>query len=366
MRQRRESNSVSTVIVPARLRIRIAEPPDDVSGAMSIERFIELLEDFENNRHADTERTDTRYMITRIRKIFYGKDSWDEHLIPRARLVDRPYVTGEVENSRFALALPWLPDLIDVVRKRYEVRDSAFREPEIYRGRELRLQNRLYCDIGHVFAGLDALNHPGNVGLAPVNITITRNVDAVTWIGDLGSVLAEWKFKRFHPNRGNASPLSITEAQAIIDEYAPHQDMLGNIDAYAIQSEFNITGRRPPTMRPPSASWRGHKVSEILKAYYLRDNPARQHRYSRFARAIGLTGWNGTQFSNESARINYYIDEVQNAAALYVGANTAETWYGFIPRRSFALGIAYNQGAEILLRAFFRELKVKRSQESQN
>lgn len=354
MRERRESSAASTVSVPARLIVRKEQQAP--GSAMSIQRFIELVEDFENNRHVGPQRTNTRYMITRVRKIFYGKDGWDNYLItsPDAVSVDRPYQTRELVTGRFTLSFPWVPDLIDVVRKRYEVRDSARHEPAIFRGQELRLRDGLWCDIGHVFAGLDAFNHPGPVdGLGTINIT--SNVDAVTWVGDLGSVLAEWKFWQLHPDRGSRALLTIAEAQAKIDEYASARDMLGNIDAYAIQSEFNISGT--PTPAPHSRRRRIPKVSDILKAYYLRDYPARSHRYSRFAHAIGLRGWNGTRFSNESARVSYYTDEVNDAAALYVGANTASAWYGFVMRGSACVGMAMNQGAERLIRAFFREIK---------
>jgi len=354
------SGRTNPVVITPRLTVPTTRSAP--SGAWTIDRFIQSVEYFENS-HPESQQRDTSYMITRLRKIFYGKDGWDSHLIPRAASVPRPYQVSEVEYDRFSLSIPGVSDTIYVVRKRYQVR-SGGQEPPIYQGQELRLQSGFHCDIGHTFAGLDALNHPSAAGI--LNIRITRNADAVTWVGDLGSVLAEWFFKRYDSRRGRGSALTLTELQEVIDGtdgLAPPQDMLGNIDAFAIRSHFNTTGRRPGTAAPPGMSWQAPKVSEILRDYYLQSNDALLHRYSRFAQSIGLTGWNGTRFVNEASRVSYYTDEVNDAAALYLMVNTDSAWYSFPARAQLAMGMAINQGAAVLVRAFFNEIKAKIRQE---
>ena len=64
-----------------------------------IDRFIELVES-EESRYPASEQTNTRLMLTRLRKIFYGKQGWDEHLISGASHVARPYQTTETERDQ--------------------------------------------------------------------------------------------------------------------------------------------------------------------------------------------------------------------------------------------------------------------------
>jgi Domain of unknown function (DUF4157) len=310
------------------------------SSAISIQDFIRLVE-AEEARYPAAEQTQTALMITRLRKIFYGTPGWDDYLIPGAAGVSPGYSIDEQETSREELDLPG-PLNPDIVRKRQTVSDATGTNPAIATQQEVRLADGTFDDIGHVFAGLDALNHPEQVD-GPLTINITHNVDAVTWVGDLGSVLAEVQFKWVNEDFA----LTNAEVQAIVSEYASGQDMLGNIDAYVIGSEYNITNSG------------GMKVSDLLRQYYLGTAPAggvnaRDRRYSRFASQVGLLGWNGSTFSNESSWLDDYTDEVNDAAALYVAANTD----GYLGENlSFSLGMSGNSGATVLLQAFLIQLK---------
>lgn len=125
----------------------------------------------------------------------------------------------------------------DMVRSRQTVTDDAGRTPAIASEQEVLLEDGSFCDIGHVFAGLDAHSHPTSVN-APLSIAVVNdNVGAVTWTGDLGSVLAEGIIAGITRGRSLTDP----ETQAIVNEYASPQDMLGNIDAYAMASAFNVS-----------------------------------------------------------------------------------------------------------------------------
>ncbi len=308
--------------------------------ALSIKQFIQLVEK-EEKRYSTEEQQNTKLMITRLRKIFYGKDSWDKYLIERAKKVKRPYITKSVISARVNLPVDWAPDM-EVVRKQYLVSDPLTgKTPLIAKNQEIRLTNGSYIDIAHVFAGLDAINFPQMVD-GPFKVNIDKNVDATTWVGDLGSVLAELKIKELQKHKGKLGPLTTAEANAIIHEYASPQDLLGNIDAYVIKTKYDI-----------SKASQGMKVSEILRRYYLTDSAyIREHRYSIFATQIGLTGWNGSVFSNESDWVRYYSDQVNDAATLYLGANTEG-----ISKYPMAIGMSGNKGATMLVKRFLTSLK---------
>ena len=315
------------------------------AGAIALERFIGLIEQ-EEAKLPSEEQTNTRLMITRFRKLFYGTPGWDQYLIPNAASVSPLYRVEQVERpgTRRTVEMPWLPNLISYVDKSSRLPDAPENLQEPGRIQEVCLPDGTFVDLGHVFAGLDALNFPSMVD-GPLTVNISRNVDAVTWVGDLGSVLAEAVLKATE----SECYVTSSEYQAIINEYASPQDMLGNIDAYVISDAFDIS------------STHGLKVSEILRQFYLGDASRRAHRYSRFAELVGLGTYSSGQFSNEAAWIDSYVDDVNDAAALYLGAQTE----GRIPlvgtllqRGPAAVGLAMNQGAEDLLIYFVQSLKL--------
>ncbi len=334
---------------PRQIRRTSTIPFEERAGdtcTVTLERFIELVE-AEEARYPVSDQTNTRLMITRLRKIFYGKEGWDRHLISGASHVPRPYQTRETERDRFDLPIPWAPD-VTVTARDYTVTDpTTGATPEIARSKDVRLPDGTCIDLGHVFAGLDAMNYPQMVD-GPGTVNISSNVDAVTWVGDLGSVQAELQFEFV---RGGNTGLTSAQWQAIIDEYAPARDMLGNIDAYIIGATYDV-----------AAQIGGKKVSEILREYYLSargttGGDARAHRYSTFAAAIGLIGWDGSNFSNESSWLDDYADEVNDTAALYVGANTRGWWNP--ARYGFALDLAGNASSRLILQKFLAELKLR-------
>ena len=309
--------------------------------AITIRTFIALVET-EERKWPPAEQTQTALMITRLRKIFYGSEGWNHFLIPGGADISPKYNISQKETSRENLAIPFAADA-ELVRSRQVVSDASGRSPAIASHPEVRLEDGSFCDVGHVLAGLDAANRPDKAGFWGV-ATASDNKAAVTWTGDIGSVLAEILFKRF--NSGTVSP---ADAQRIINKYASPQDMLGNIDAYVMADQYNISN----TARK--------KVSELLRAYYLGatgtpDARAREHRYSRFCARTGLTGWNGSGFNNEAAWISRWAPEVGAAAALYVGVTTSGVLV--LPERFIIMkGIQTSPSIRTLLRAFLDALK---------
>ena len=56
---------------------------------------------------------------------------------------------------------------------------------------------------------------------------------------------------------------------------------------------------------------------------------------------------------NNKVYVKYYGDQVNDAAAFYVGAGSRN---GYVPARAFALGLSGNMDSEMLVHNFFKEL----------
>ena len=275
---------------------------------MSIEDFIELVAR-EEARYPEEEQQQLGLMISRLRKIFYPGSGWDQYIIPGAADVER--LPGE--------------------------------DPALAANQEVALPDGSAVDIGHVLAGLDAMNHPQMVD-GPLTINISSSAAAATWVGDLGSAQAE--IQMAFVDQG--LQISEREVQDRINENASGQDMLGDIDAYVINQDIGDTevGR----------------VSELLRAYYLGqsagESPSRERRYTRFAAAVGLTDWDGSRWSNEADWIDDNVDEVNDAAAMYLARHMS----GLV-RYPAALGMSVNDSARSLLRLFVDALRGRAAQE---
>jgi hypothetical protein len=270
--------------------------------AMPIRRFIELVEAEEARYPGDEMKTSL--MITRLRKLFYDSAGWNQHLIPGAAGIAPGRPTSMQTDRHDPLDLP---GPINATIKRDHLVVSG--NPDIARNQEVALEDGTFCDIGHVFAGLDASNHQQMVD-GPALINVRNNVDAVTWVGDLASAVGEILFAM----ENNSGPISSTREQALVNEYASPQDMLGNIDAYAIRSAYGLGDNS------------GRRVSTILREFYLgaagtRGGDARNHRYTRYCGQVGLN-WSGGVFTNEADWVTRAAEDVSMATMLYIGAST--------------------------------------------
>jgi hypothetical protein len=312
--------------------------------AIGMEEFIDLVIR-EEQKYPEEEQRNTSLMITRLRKIFYGAESWDENLIRGVEDIDSPYGEPrerERSRQRVEVGLGFLTNFDMVDTETYPVDPATGQRPEIYQNQEISLPNGDYIDMGHIFAGLDAFNHRHNVSAPLFSYIQIDNVEGTTWVGDLGSVLAEIQFEALR----NDGEISENDQQDLINEFASAQDMLGNIDAYAIADSYDIDGSE-------------QKVSDILQDFYLGEGVQahQSRRYRIFAAGIGLENWNGSGWSNEDDRVEHYTDQVNDAAAMYVGAG-ADTLN--IPSLGgFVLGMAENEGSRVLVQLFFNALREK-------
>jgi len=362
---------------PRNYKVNIKEmAPSTFDGrpVITIDEFIELVKEIEAP-YSDYEQRCLKRMITRIRKIFYNLPGWDKFLIPDASETESPFGTLDdyYTRERGRIKVNSTPefDLIDteyhpcieeeiIVGPPYNL-TRCTKKPEIYLNQQVVLTKGMcagtYIDMGHVFAGLDAFNYPDRV-LLPNFLGIQNNIDAVTWVGDLGSSLAFVMFESFNqpascePCSYNSMSASIVQRK--IDEGSPGVDMLGNIDAYAIasaySSEFNKCGFGP-------------KVSEILENFYLGKTNLRftqsgldfqEHRFSRFASQIGLDPVNESISANELLK---YIYDVKAAAGLFAVAGGEGFGKYIMGHRLWQESCPSNDTlSSYLVRNFFKEL----------
>jgi len=289
------------------LRGNVASAP----RAVGLDAFLGVIA-AEEARLPLRERLDCKLMLTRLRKLFYGARSWDEHLIPGAAEVAPLYAFEMADPVRREVQAPG-PNVVDFVDRRARLAGAPPQLVNPGELQEVRMPDGEVVDVGHVLAGLDAFNHP--TAVAPLGLyAMHSNVDAVTWAGDLGSVLGEVLFQRARLNR----MLTDAEVQVQIDLCSPPQDMLGNIDAYAIGTSYDISHDA------------GRAVSDILRDFYGAPATAgtpRASRFTAFAQAVGLGRLDGDAFAAEPRWLTRYEREIGRAGALYVGA-TGElaTW----------------------------------------
>ena len=94
--------------------------------------------------------------------------------------------------------------------------------------KEVVLNDGKVIDIGHLFTGLDAAFHTHPVDDYEIYASIKRNIDAVTWLGDVGSVIGE-----LYWNRIEKSKLTLN-LQELINDNCSSEDLLADIDSLAI------------------------------------------------------------------------------------------------------------------------------------
>jgi hypothetical protein len=305
------------------------------AAATELDAFLSVIREQEDALPR-RERLNAKLMITRLRKLFYGGRGWDEHLIPGAAGVAPLYRFSMADPTRREFEAPG-PNVLDFVDARPRLDGAPAQLVHPGDLQEVRMPGGELVDVGHVLAGLDAINHPARV--APLGLyEMASNVDAVTWAGDLGSALAEVLFQRARLGR----PLADAEVQAQIDLCAPPQDMLGNVDAYAIGAAYDIS------------SGAGRAVSDILADYYGAAAAAGlppSERFTTFVHEVGLGPLDGEAFAAEAAWLRRYERELGHAAALYVGAVSELSGWG----------LPYAIGAKLALMKAARDAPLRRT-----
>ena len=340
-------------------------PPHDV---LSLSQFLDLLREEED--YYPGEQTNTKLMITRLRKIFYDKGGWNTQLIRKAAAIECRYDDKIVDSSEecdhsileFSKVRRYKNNKAASKYRcvQYKKNDRVHPElagkmPEIYKThhQEVCLPDSHICDIGHVLVTLDALNHPQVVSPLPDSLFflhklfphVGSNVDLGTWLGDIASSAEDFLWTFFSEKR----PPTMQEEQNHINRDAPGSDMLGNIDGFVIGHCYNIK----------SAS--GKRVTDILDEYYNGSPGTEQKsklRFKIFCELIGLKGFDGKKFSNETEWISSYMKQLRNATAFTTFSNTEETLKSIcIPIKIWRNKYGSVLKLEILLQIFLKALK---------
>jgi hypothetical protein len=157
-------------------------------------------------------------------------------------------------------------------------------------------------DIGHLLAGADATRHPTSVSLGGGMIKLRSNVEATTFVGDLGSVVAEY----IHGSKASFHDTAMKRSK-VLDTYydgskamASAEDMAGNADAYALSFD-------------PSKS-----LTDNLKGYYAAATGGVKKRFTNFAISIGLGTLNASTFTGDTKVWRQAMtEEVFNSALAY-------------------------------------------------
>ena len=296
----------------------------DPNDVLSLSDFLQLIREEEN--YFIGEEFNTRLTITRLRKIFYDKWGWDTHLINKAAKIKGRYDVQIIDcpaiNNNIFSELKKIKNYDDNVYKpkcrfvTYRKDDRIYGDtrvgqvPYIYKSdhQDVFLPEGYYCDIAHVFAGLDAMNNRQSVGpisdcpddLKKYFPNADSNVDVVTWLGDIATISSDFLLEYL---RTNNSPLDETKEQFYINVNASGSDILGDIDSYVIYTKYKVDVTK------------GIKVSEILDNYYSENFQtigSMKNRINIFCSSIGLKDWNGSLFSNETEWLRYYEGQLRN------------------------------------------------------
>jgi Domain of unknown function (DUF4157) len=159
-------------------------------------------------------------------------------------------------------------------------------------------------DMGHMLAGADAARHPTKVSIAGGVVTLRSNVEAFTFVGDLGSVVAEY----IHGSTASFRNTAMVRSP-VLDSYydgirglASAEDMAGNADAYSLALDSSKS------------------LTENLKAYYAATTGGVTKRFTGLATAIGLGTLTGRRFAGDTKVWRDAMrQEVFNSALAYAG-----------------------------------------------
>ena len=352
-------NQAVARLVRERGRPQIARTPSMPLGggvpagakATDFAEFLRIIR-IEEGKLPLAEQTNTKLMVTRLRKLFYGGEGWDKYLIPGAAGVAPIYKFEEKETKREEVEIEGAPN-IDHVTKEASVpgAPTELQKPGTFQ--EVKMPNGDFVDVGHVLAGLDAFNNPSAAAGPLGTFSVKSNAAAVTWLGDIASIAGEIIIKTV---KAGKKTYTEAELQAEVTSLAPSQDMLGNVDAYVINDTFAVGGSA------------GMKVSDILEQYYggpgaasSAGKAARDQRFTKFASLLGLGALAGGTFANEATWKAAMLPELRNTTALYTASATASTTsvIGAPSRLGFAQGAADNVVNVTLLNVFVDELRAR-------
>ncbi len=196
---------------------------------------------------------------------------------------------------------------------------ASHREPRSWSSGELAASRRFLAqhkvvriretevDLGHLFAGLDAGNHPTSISLGGI-VNLHSNMAAATYGGDLGSVVGEYVIQGTESVHDMARRCDHARLNRTYDAFISPMDTAGNADAYALVQNLS------------------RSVAQNLEDYYQATSGGVTRRFTQFNTRAAL--------SNRSR----LVDLVFNSALAYLASNG---------RRDQVLAVTTNPGPQL-------------------
>ncbi len=278
-----QSQAMSTALSP--VRRQVYGPPVATGAGSDFDNYLLQFQALESAAIADGYGFNDR--ITTFRKLYYDSAS-----------AAKTYAGANVGGGVWNILIPGAAATTLPPSWSGPVKGSA----NYLRAHQVVTINGKQVDIGHMLAGADAAAHPTSISLAAGMVKLRSNVEATTFIGDLGSVVTEYIQASTASFRDTAMVRS-----PLLDSYydgahamASAEDMAGNADAYALTFDSSKT------------------LTENLRAYYAATAGGARKRFTTFASKIGLGTLTGSSFSGDTASWRDAIkEEVFNSALAY-------------------------------------------------
>lgn len=171
-------------------------------------------------------------------------------------------------------------------------------------------------DAGHLFLGIDALQHPRTA--IPFTAYGVPNIDPASWVADVG-IASVWT--TVHEETGTPHPdaprrLPRADFEAYWAMSAPGEDILGDVDTFGMQEQWT---RAPHT-----------RVSELLREHYLGVDghaPGVSRRWQSFCRA------NGFRYRDDGGRVTwdpsvrpFWVNRVNRFSDVYGAGRAGSAW----------------------------------------
>jgi len=298
--------------------------PGHITDAFTFPKWLELITLEEDYYEGDQNKT--KLMFTLLRKIYYDSWGWSTQVIRAVADVPGRYYTEmvpvyapsqETKSKSFYKHKQYdIPTLSYKVVYRADDKvypERAGQTPEIYAndGQEIINPQGYYCDIGHIFSGIDAWNNFAPISPLPDWLmwcrfllpSVDSNVDFATWLGDIASTAGDFLIDQLKNKK-----IPRDEEQSDIDRDAPGSDMLGDIDPYVIIHYFDTKCEV------------GMRISQMISQYYHDEGclEYQAKKFSIFSKYIGLKDLVGDKFSNEKEWLKKYKKQLRNATIFYV------------------------------------------------
>jgi hypothetical protein len=230
-------------------------------AVIPVDRYIAHLEEAERAFPTDSPAE----LLSRVRNTYYS-GFLVEQLLPDARARGGRTLHGNPRLSRTAHR--YLTARAD--------ENGVGDNPAPY----LLLPTGEQVDIGHVFLGLEALLHPRTT--VPFTTYGVPNIDATGWVADVG-MASVWTTKHAEgtPDPRVSRRLPEADRDAYFHMSAPAADLLGDVDVFALRSQWGLAARQPLSGamrayylghhgRPPGARWRWRAFTAVNRLTYDR------------------------------------------------------------------------------------------------